>query len=125
MSVTPRVSMVAYCDREPGFIFVAVPNQRGRYIRTDAAVALVPCPHCKAQIGEPCLSRGSVSGTANARYCGDIHLMRKKEVLYGKRKGVEDVLRPTIDTDAEWAKETFDSIRIENNEQSTGTDLRY
>ncbi len=111
MTVTPKVAMVAYCDREPGKIFVAVPNQRGRYIRTDAAVALVACPHCEAMIGEPCLSRGSVSGTPNAVYSGDIHLSRKKMVYYGQRKGVSDILEPVVNSkDDKYFQELFDSI---------------
>jgi hypothetical protein len=31
-----------------------VPDERGRYVRTDKSVALVECPHCKAMVGEPC-----------------------------------------------------------------------
>lgn len=62
MSVTPRIQLVAFEDRKPGFIFVAVPDERGRYLRTDACVALVPCPFCKAVKGEPCKSKQGYGG---------------------------------------------------------------
>lgn len=74
--ITPRISMVAYDCRTPGFILVAVPNERGRYVRTDRSVALVTCPDCGAQVGEPCLSRG-LPGDAAALYCGGTHYARR------------------------------------------------
>ena len=52
--ITPSIRLVAFEDRFPNFIFVAVPNERGRYVRTDRSVALVHCPACKAVPGEPC-----------------------------------------------------------------------
>ena len=58
MSVTPRISLVAFEDRNPQFIFVAVPNERGRYLRTDRSVAQVACPQCRAIAGEPCKTGG-------------------------------------------------------------------
>jgi hypothetical protein len=59
MSVTPRISLVAYEERVGGFVFVAVPNERGRYVRTDKSVVLVECPMCHASVGEPCTLRAS------------------------------------------------------------------
>lgn len=68
MSVTPRVSLVAWEDRQAGFIFVAVPDERGRYLRTDRSVAVYACPQCGALMGEPCRSKqGYGGGTHVAR----------------------------------------------------------
>lgn len=74
--IHPRIHMVGYADRSPAFIFVAIPNERGRYVRTDKSVALVPCPHCGAQIGEPCLRKGQ-PGSIDARYGGGTHWTRR------------------------------------------------
>lgn len=57
MSIGPKISLIAWADRFPRFVFVMVPNERGRYVRTDTSVVLVPCPMCLSAIGEPC-SRG-------------------------------------------------------------------
>lgn len=68
MNVTPRVSLVAWEDRQGGFIFVAVPDQRGRYLRTDRSVIVCGCPQCGALVGEPCKSKqGYGGGTHVAR----------------------------------------------------------
>ena len=68
MAVTPRISMVAYGDRNPDFIFVAIPDQRGRYLRTDRSVAFVECPFCHAAVGEPCRThtQDGYQGTTHA-----------------------------------------------------------
>ena len=62
MSVTPRVSLVAWEDRQAGFIFVAVPDERGRYLRTDRSVVACGCPQCGALVGEPCKSKQGYGG---------------------------------------------------------------
>lgn len=68
MSVTPSIKLVAYEDRVGGFVFVAIPDERGRYLRTDRSVTLVACPMCKSIRGEPCkLSQGYSGGTHAAR----------------------------------------------------------
>lgn len=68
MSVTPSIKLVAYEDRVGGFVFVAVPDERGRYVRTDRSVVLVDCPLCKSIKGEPCvLGHGYGTGTHAAR----------------------------------------------------------
>lgn len=38
----------------PSLVFVRVPTERGRWILTDRCVVEVPCPYCKAVVGEPC-----------------------------------------------------------------------
>jgi hypothetical protein len=71
MSVTPRIQLVAFEERGPQhFIFVAVPDERNRYVRTDRCVALVACPHCKVPAGVPCL------GAWN-KYQGQTHHLRR------------------------------------------------
>ena len=80
MSVTPSIKLVSYEDRVGGFIFVAVPDERGRYIRTDRSVALVACPQCRSIRGEPCkLSQG---------YSGVTHALRRTAA--GKYRGQQD-----------------------------------
>lgn len=68
MSATPSIRLVAYPDRAGLFVFVAVPDERGRYARTDRSVVLVACPICKVIKGELCRSKqGYTSGTHAAR----------------------------------------------------------
>lgn len=62
----PRITLVAFEARTPGLIFVAVPDQRGRYVRTDKSVALVGCPHCQSMVGEPCRTRQGYGGGTHA-----------------------------------------------------------
>lgn len=71
--MTPKISLVAYADRAPGFVFVAVPNERGRYLRTDTSVVLAACPLCEAAIGEPCHN-----GKKERRYSVNTHHLRRK-----------------------------------------------
>ena len=88
MSVTPSIKLVGYEDRVGGFVFVAVPDERGRYVRTDRSVALVPCPLCRSIKGEPCkLSQG---------YSGGTHAARRTAA--GKYKGrQDDVIHSPVD----------------------------
>jgi hypothetical protein len=86
MTVTPRISLVAFEDRDPHFIFVAVPDQRGRYLRTDRSVAFVACPQCHAMVGEPCKSR---SGDG---YSGTTHAWRRVDARKHWGMPADDVL---------------------------------
>jgi len=91
MSVTPRISLVAYEERVGGFVFVAIPNERGRYLRTDKSVVLVACPLCRAAIGEPCKTHSS---TADG-YGATTHANRRDRARakhYGARG--EDQIEP-------------------------------
>ena len=92
MSITPKIHLVAFEDRSQEFIFVAVPDERGRYLRTDRSVAFVACPHCKATVGEPCRS------SSGDGYSGTTHFVRRNanRQNWGKRAG--DVLAtvPTV-----------------------------
>lgn len=53
---SPQVKLVAYESADPNFVFVGVPNEKGRYIRAERCVVEVCCPICMAAIGEPCIS---------------------------------------------------------------------
>lgn len=61
-------------------ILIEIPGQRGRYLFTDASVAIVPCPSCKANIGEPCRSRFTCD-----HYNSTVHVDRKDAArrMYG------------------------------------------
>ncbi len=86
MSVTPRISLVAWEDRSQSFIFVAIPDQRGRYVRTDKSVAFVSCSHCHAGIGEPCKGRGGDG------YGGTTHAVRRSAAQKHWGKRVDDIV---------------------------------
>lgn len=83
MSVTPSIKLVSYEDRVGGFVFVAVPDERGRYVRTDRSVVLVDCPLCKAIRGEPCKT-----GHRHEGYGGTTHAARRYAA--GKYRGQQD-----------------------------------
>lgn len=80
MSVDPSIKLVAFEDRVGGFIFVAIPDERGRYVRTDRSVALVACPLCKSIRGEPCKT-----GHKHEGYGGTTHAARRTAA--GKYRG--------------------------------------
>jgi len=67
----PQIRLVAFDDRQGKFIFVAVPNEYGRYLRTDRSVAYVACELCGATVGEPC--RHPRIG----KYHGQTHAVRR------------------------------------------------
>lgn len=89
----PKIHLVAFEDRPGGFIFVAIPNQRGRYVRTDKSVAFVHCPHCLAAIGEPCKGRNGDG------YGGTTHAVRRSAArrLWGQQ--ADDVLQVELAAD--------------------------
>jgi hypothetical protein len=91
MSVTPAIKLVAYEDRTPGFVFVAVPDERGRYMRTDKSVPTTPCSLCGAIAGEPCFRL--IDGIKS--YSSSTHAVRRsaaKTRYYGRYKEAGDVL---------------------------------
>lgn len=65
MSFTPRIHLTAWEDRQNDFIFVAVPNERGRYLRTDKSVVIRGCPFCGSVVGEPCKAAQGYGGTTH------------------------------------------------------------
>ena len=90
MSVTPRISLVAFEDRNPHFIFVAVPDERGRYLRTDRSVALVACPQCQAIAGQPCRSAGGDG------YSALTHHRRRSAAHWAWGARTDDVLHKPV-----------------------------
>lgn len=66
----PAISLVAWEDRKADQVFVAIPDERGRYLRTDRSVAFVDCPSCGSAAGEPCKNR-------LGRYNGGTHYQRR------------------------------------------------
>lgn len=63
------VRRIAYLDRQGHFIFVKVPDEYGRYVRTRALVAYAACPACGSIEGVPCVGQ-------YGRYTGSIHADR-------------------------------------------------
>ena len=95
--MTPKIHLVAFPDRQNQFVFVAIPNERGRYLRTDRSVVLVSCPHCHSQIGEPCKgSHGYNGGTHYARR-GRLQGSGMKSADYDDLLHPEDIALPVID----------------------------
>lgn len=95
MTVTPKIHLTAWEDRKAQFIFVAVPNERGRYARTEKPVAFVGCPHCGALVGEPCTS-GAGDG-----YSGTIHSARRHAARKFHGVAADDILHPEDTTTQE------------------------
>lgn len=82
----PVVSLIAWKERVGKFIFCRVPNERGRYLRTDVSVAFVACPHCNATIGEPCRRhRNEPFG-----YHGATHTKRRQEWTHVRKALMRD-----------------------------------
>ena len=73
MPITPTISLVSWASRDPNFIFVKVPNEKGRYLRTDKSVLLVPCKFCGALKMEPCRR----SKETPYSYVGTTHFSRR------------------------------------------------
>lgn len=102
--MSPKIHLTAFNDRQGKFIFVAVPDESGRYLRTSKAVALVECEHCKSIAGEPCKGRNG--------YTGMTHMTRERlhKQKYGKQTEGDDVIHPrtapiegNLPEEQEWA----------------------
>jgi hypothetical protein len=84
--MSPRIQLVAYESRDPLWIFVAVPDEKGRYMRTHRCVATVPCPQCQSTTGEPCKGAyGYIAGT---------HHVRRSAALRAPKPHAPDVIEP-------------------------------
>lgn len=70
-ALNPTISLVAFESRWPQFVFVAIPDTRGRYVRTHPCVITVPCGYCGAVVGEPC------KGKTPDGYSGQVHVGRR------------------------------------------------
>ena len=81
----PKLSLVVWEARLTGpakYIFVAVPNERGRYVRTDVCVAFVGCEYCGVTVGEPCHNRGDWT-----RYHSMTHVSRREDYNLRRKQG--------------------------------------
>jgi hypothetical protein len=96
--MTPRVSLVAFRDRDPAFIFVAVPNERGRYVRTDKSVIKVSCSLCNAMVGEPCRA---AYFSKDIHYAGATHYVRRKKARGIRVPEYDELHRPDFEKSAE------------------------
>ncbi len=95
--MTPKIHLTAFPDRVGQFIFVAVPDERGRYLRTDRSVALVSCRHCGSVSGEPCKGKPG--------YHGATHVGRRADAQrldFSVRRSADDILAPPFRTPEEW-----------------------
>lgn len=79
---TPAISMVAWSTQDPRQVFVAIPNERGRYMKTSVCVVQVACPACEAAIGEPCRVRRG----GQWQYNTTVHYKRSDEGNYYRKK---------------------------------------
>lgn len=102
--MNPKIHLTAYEDRQGKFIFVAVPDECGRYLRTTKSVSLVECPYCKSIAGEPCKGRHG--------YTGMTHVVREnlRKQRFGKWPDADDVVHPktspfttSLPEEQEWA----------------------
>lgn len=82
----PVVSLVAFEERTGGFIFLRVPTEFGRYVRSHVSVAYVACPRCNSTVGEPCKFDG--------KYQGSTHGVRRDEFKRGRHTSGD---RPRVD----------------------------
>lgn len=77
------IGLVAYCALPPNFVFVRVPNEKGRWIMTHRCVVEVACTFCKAVTGEPCFTRNE--SVAERRYHVGTHTWRRSEWMQKRR----------------------------------------
>lgn len=93
----PMISLVAYADRDPRFVFVLDPSLRGRYLRTDPSVA-VACPSCEARAGEPCFTlRDGVN-----RYQSTTHVARRSKAQHESAAHPGDIVGDPEPSPLEW-----------------------
>jgi len=99
--MTPKISLVAFLDRPAATIFVAIPNERNRYLRTDKSVSVVRCPQCQSIPGEPC-KYGAGDST---KYVGSTHYLRRQLGLriFGHGYKANDVAPPEMIDDVEFS----------------------
>ena len=82
----PRITLYAYESRDPGKVFVRIPNEQGRWVLTDVCVVEVPCPICEALVGEPCKNQHYPKYGKTTRYWAGTHADRKSHGVTYRRK---------------------------------------
>lgn len=71
---TPAITLAAFETRDPGKVFVKVPNERGRWMLTERCVVEVACGMCGAGVGEPCFTKET---GIHRRYIVGTHHVRR------------------------------------------------
>ncbi|MES2415113.1 MAG: hypothetical protein V4614_15005 [Pseudomonadota bacterium] len=103
--ITPKIHLVAFQDRQNAMIFVAVPNESNRWLRTDKSVAAVACPFCHSIAGEPCKRSVAYSDRPTV-YAGSTHYLRRSAALrlFGHGYRVNDVVpKDVLTNDVEFS----------------------
>lgn len=106
----PTISLVAWADRDNKFVFVKVPNEWGRYVRTDPCVVRVPCPACGSVVGEPCRNK------QNGTYWASTHADRRTAGDKRRLGSLLAELSDKVDT-LDGARVTIKSTKESNNGQ--------
>lgn len=76
----PKINLVAYRDLGKGKqIFVMVPNEVNRWMKTELCVACQECKRCGALVGEPCFDLKKFNSYETKKYTGTVHYARRKE----------------------------------------------
>lgn len=82
-NVMPKISLVAYLAE--GWVFVGVPGELGRYVKTHPCVVDTFCPYCESVAGEPC-KRIDPRKKTFGNYIASTHHLRRAEHQMEKRR---------------------------------------
>jgi len=76
--IIPKIHLVAFDDLD-GKIFVGIPNEPGRYLRTEHCVIERNCPVCESGVGEPCSNFNTQRFRTHKikKYCSIVHVLRR------------------------------------------------
>jgi len=75
----PKISLIAYKDLGQGKkIFVSIPNETNRWMKTDLSVAISKCKNCHAMVGEPCFTVKHFNDHKAKKYSGTVCTVRRK-----------------------------------------------
>lgn len=88
METIAGIGLIAYGITKT-HIMVRVPNERGRWLLTHRAVAVVACRCCGAIAGEPC---HNMRGGSARRYWTETHVIRRDDAASANRNGVPPVV---------------------------------
>lgn len=125
------VRVVAFEDRQGAFVFVPVPEERARYVRTYWCAVVAACPACGAAAGEPCWGGRGVGGRPNRRV-SSVHADRRVRAwdVVRQRTGrsvtnalVDDARRDDVLTDEDATMEP-ETAEVDDNVARSTVDLR-
>ena len=75
----PKINLVAYKDLGNGKkIFVMVPDEINRWMKTELCVVCHECSQCGALIGEPCYDWKHFNSYKIKKYSAAVHYKRRK-----------------------------------------------